>query len=184
MNAHLPRLLRTLPVAWLLLGLIGCGPGVGGTGTGAVPDPAAFGASPASVCTAPFAPALQCPAGAGAPGTADALQGTAMVRFADIATGGNVSASIDGNVVQFGARCRALEFTGSWGVAAGDGRFFGNLALGSGIPLLPATLVVGIAGTTGLDLQVTLLDAAGGALLGPVTLQRVAEPVANPAACP
>jgi len=184
MNAHLLRLFRTAPVVWLLAGLLGCGPGVGGTGTGAAPDPASFGASAESVCTAPFAGALQCPVGAGAPGTANVLKGTDVVHFADVAAGGNVAASIDGNVVQFTARCAALAFTGTWGVLVGEGRFYGYAAAGAGAQTLPATLVVQVAGNSGLDLQVTLRDAAGGPLHGPVTLQRVSAPVANPAACP
>ena len=57
------RLRRTrLGSAWLLGALVmaGCGPGVGGTGTGSAAF-AAFGASPTPVCGGAVAAALSCP---------------------------------------------------------------------------------------------------------------------------
>ncbi len=183
-----PLRLHRLASALLLAGiaaLAACGPGVGGTGTGAAPDPAAFGATAASVCSAPFAAALQCPVGAGLPGTAGELVGTAQVHFADAA--GQVSATLDGNAIQFIARCHGVEFSGSWGVVApGPARFHGYLMRDGG-PQLTGTLRVapsGTSGASGTDLQVTLLDATELSVLGPVTLQPVAAPVLNPPACP
>jgi hypothetical protein len=179
------QLNRRLITAWLLATLSwlsACGPGVGGTGTGAMPDPAAFGAASVSVCTAPFAAALNCPAGAGVAGTPNAMAGTNLVRFADVATGGNVSAVIDSNQLVLVSRCQALQFTGVWGVlGTGEGRFFGTYSNAANTDALASLRV---ASNNAGELQITLLDASGQVLLGPLAVQGVNAPAANPAACP
>ncbi len=182
MNAQLHR----KSIAALLLAglcwLAACGPGIGGTGTGGTSDPASFGATNASVCTAPFAALLNCPVGAGVPGTAGALTGTALVHFADAAAGGNLAAAVESNQLQFQARCQALQFTGVWGLlATGEGRFFGAYSNATSVDV-PASMRV-ISSAAG-ELQMTLFDTSEQVLLGPVALQGVAAPVTNPAACP
>ena len=173
-----------LGLAWLAA-ISGCGPGVGGTGTGATPDPAAFGATRTSVCTAPFAAALNCPVGAGTPGTVSELTGTAPVRLADAATGGNVSATVDGNGVEFLSRCQGLQFVGTWGVlASGEGRFFGAWVASAGADALPASMSVAIDAAQPNDLRMTLFDGAGQVVFGPATLQPLVAPPTLPAVCP
>jgi hypothetical protein len=163
--------------------LAACGPGVGGTGTGAMPDPAAaFAATPASVCTAPFKDSLNCPAGAGVAGTPDALTGTGAVRFADVAAGGNVSAVIDSNQMVLVSHCQTLQFTGIWGLrATSEARFFGRYSDAANADTLASVRVTSSA--LG-ELQITLLSASEQVLLGPAALLRVDAPVANPVACP
>jgi hypothetical protein len=181
MNAQIHR--TFIAALWLTLaGLAACGPGIGGTGTGAMPDPASFGATPASVCAAPFAGSLKCPVGAGVPGTSAALTGTELVRFADVAAGGNASAVIDANQLQFQARCQALQFTGVWGVlGTGEGRFFGTYSNAANTDA-PASMRV--ASSAAGELQMTMFNGSDLVLLGPLALQGVDAPVLNPAACP
>jgi len=120
--------LRRFPQFTLLLWLVGCGPGVGGSGTGEPAQAAAdFGAVAAPVCGAAFAPRLNCaPSPGGVSPPADA--GTAPLSFVDMATGGQVSATLQANGVVLEARCQRLRFNGVWAVTgAGDARFYGTL---------------------------------------------------------
>ena len=134
------------------------------------------------MCAAPFAASLNCPVGAGVPGTAGALAGTGLVRFADVAAGGNVSAAIESNQLQFQARCHALQFTGLWGLlGSGEGRFFGAYSDASYTDM-PASMRVTSSGAG--ELQMTLVNASEQVLLGPLALQGVGAPLTNPAACP
>ena len=98
----------------------GCGVGVGGTGTGE--DLTAFGAAATSVCAAPIASALSC---SGSGTTVD--EGSARRLFVDTESGGRVLMTIDGNQVEFEARCTGLAFNGTWG-RSGNGvqRYFGS----------------------------------------------------------
>lgn len=178
MNLLLHRALQVT----LLLWLTGCGPGVGGSGTGepaqAVAD---FGAVAAPVCGAPFVARLSCapsPAGAAAPSAA----GTTAVRFVDLATGGQISATLLGNGIELSARCQRLRFSGEWAVVgAGDARYYGTLTdEGTGLSRLASLSVAELAG----GLQVLLRAFDGSVVLGPVGLRTqlaVAEPVV---ACP
>jgi hypothetical protein len=166
----------------LVLWLAGCGPGVGGSGTGepgqAVAD---FGAVAAPVCGAAFASRLNCPPGAGGaavPSTA----GTAALTFVDVATGGQVSATLQANGVVLEARCQRLRFDGDWAVdGRGDARFYGTLTDdASGLSQLASLSVADAAD----GLQVLLRAFDGRVVLGPLVLQpATAAPVAVPA-CP
>lgn len=124
---------RATATAWLaLLALTpllgGCGPGVGGTGTGDginTPPPTV---TAAPVCGAPFADALACPPG---PRGEVAAEGTAPVWFAEAEPLAQVSALFEANAVQLRAPCARLQFSGRWGQSSSlGGRFYGVLTVG------------------------------------------------------
>jgi len=100
--------------AWMLGALFfaGCGPGLGGTGTGAAAF-AAFGASAAPVCGGVVAGALACPSAPAGPPPS----GTLPVQFADVA--GQVVLEVNGNFAQLDDSCLKLHFSGEFGTAAG-----------------------------------------------------------------
>lgn len=109
-----------LVVAALLALTAGCGPGVGGTGTGegAVPEH-----RPTALCAAPFAAALACPAT-----REPSADGTAPVRFADTPADPRVTLLFEANGVQLDAPCAKLVFSGRWGESPdGVERFYGTL---------------------------------------------------------
>lgn len=171
--------LTAAALLWLLLAA-GCGPGVGGTGTGGTLSD--FGARPASVCTSDAASALACPgSGVGnvTTGASTAIEeGTALVHFADADRG--VRVAFAANAVELDAPCRLLRFSGDFGITAtNDARFFGTYSDGAA-PVRPASLQVTATAAPG-QLSATLRDADGRIVLGPVMLQRVAAPAA--AAC-
>jgi hypothetical protein len=165
--------------AWLLgaLLLASCGPGVGGTGTGAVAF-TAFGASPAPVCGGSVAPDLACPsvpAGPVPPG------GTLPVQFVDAA--GQVVLELNDNFAQLDASCQHLHFNGEFGTA-GDGSqgFFGSYEInGNGLDVLAALSTTPVAGGGALTIQ--LRDEDGQAAVGPVLLQRTTGPLPMPGPC-
>lgn len=161
----------------LLAALGGCGPGTGGTGVG----PSAawleyFGATTASVCTAPFSGSLSC-----APSSVTSI-GTATVHYADVASGGNVSVVIEANTITLQALCQRLTFTGDWGVAPGsDTRFFGSYLVEPQTQRIPSTLTLQTVTHNGASaISIVLREASGLVVLGPLTLQPVpATPTAT-----
>jgi hypothetical protein len=170
--------LRALSAAWAccLLLLSGCGPGVGGTGTGETGTALeAFGALPASVCSGELAPLMACasPAAGAAP-----APGAAAVLLADTVDGRQVQLTLSGDTVELGAPCARVQFRGAWGAVAGQpGKYFGHADLGG--TLAAAALQ---AQPSGGDVTLTLRDATGRVLLGPV-LVRVVVAFAAPGSC-
>jgi hypothetical protein len=163
----------------------GCGPGVGGTGTGgdgaslAAGFLAPFGASAALVCAAEFADQLDCPAAAG---SAPSPQGGARTSWVDDPLAARAEATLDGNGVDFAARCEGLSFSGTWGQLPGasGGQYFGVLVAAPATAPAPATLLVQPAPAA---LSMLLLDAQGRVLFGPRALVRVGAPPTL-ASCP
>jgi hypothetical protein len=146
--------------------LAGCGPGVGGTGTGdAVPPLATFNAQPAALCTSPLATALPCtPATAGAPAAVNA-----PLVLADGYPAAQVQATIADPQVQLQLRCPAWQFDGTWGESTTLGqRWYGVLQQGSTSQL--ATLA---ATAIGSQLVLTLHDQAGRPIAGPLPVAPV-----------
>lgn len=176
------NLLRRFIQLTLWFWLVGCGPGVGGSGTGETGQAVAdFGAVAAPVCGAAFASRLNCAPNAGG-GAAPAAGVTAPLTFVDVATGGQISATLQANGIVLEARCQRLRFSGEWAVdGTGDARYYGTLTdENSGLSQL-ASLSVAEAEA---GLQVLLRAFNGSVVLGPVVLRpqaAVAEPVA---ACP
>ena len=162
------RAILALLLAWLTQ-LAACGPGVGGTGTGAAQDPlAAFGAQPASVCAGPLAEALSCAADhpAAPPASAD---GTGVIMLADSAVSPRVLASVNGNLLQLESACPDLHFSGEWGTRPGEAaRYFGSLTRGGVTELASLELT-----PAGLAVQASLRDAQGHLVLGPWLMHKV-----------
>ena len=159
-----------------MLFFAGCGPGVGGTGTGGAAL-TAFGATAASVCSGALATELTC---AQAPTAADAA-GSLPVQFVDAA--GQVTLDIDGNLATLRALCLRLRFGGEFGRSAGNAEaFFGSYEVdASGIDVLAALSAVPVAG--GGALTITLRDVDGQALIGPLLLRRALVPLPAPKSC-
>ena len=152
--------------ATALLG--GCGPGVGGTGTGDTVDAfAAFGASAASVCASELATVLACSAATGGGGGAAApAPGTSPVHLADTIDGQRVAVSVQGNVIEVNAPCARVQFRGQWGVIVGQAaRFYGTTGQDASSTASPASLQAVVRGN---GLELTLTDTQGRVLLGPV----------------
>ena len=131
-------------LALLPLWISGCGPGVGGTGTGATAFEA-FGAASASVCSGALAAALNCPpASPSAPSA-----GTQNTYFADAA--GKVTLEVQDNRAVLVAACERLRFSGAFGIAGTGGAqgFFGIVHDdASGADSLAALTVVAVPGTS------------------------------------
>jgi hypothetical protein len=171
--------------ALALVVLQACGPGVGGSGTGQGLD--AFGASAAPLCGSEIASALACPAGTAAPGASASAgaSGTDTVYFADTLTdsqadtgGSRVTVTVQGDSIALDAPCAGLRFRGQWGLLAGQAaRFYG--LNGDGASAQPAQLRASLDGG---GLLLTLLDANGNLLLGPVRVT-VRPTAAAPGAC-
>lgn len=163
-------------VSWLL----GCGPGVGGTGTGETNGLAAFGAAPASICAADVGGVLGCGPGAGAASPSPA-PGAAPVLLADATLSPRVQARLQDNAIDLTVLCTGLRFRGQWGEVAGQApRFFGNS--GPDGALQPATLQMDRGPAGAVSVVVTLRDAAGVVILGPTALL-VVPASATPATC-
>ncbi len=129
--------LRMAAAAVLAVLLAGCGPGVGGSGTGIEPD--------------------------GQPGTSATPPG--LVRHADTVDGRQVQTVLEGVRLDVQVACPRLRFIGLWdGQPGATLRYDGWL---DGEPLRRASADVQITGST---LVLTLRDAAGTALVGPVPL--------------
>jgi hypothetical protein len=161
--------LRAILLAGLLVLLSACGPGVGGTGTGSVPDPGTsglqfFGATAQDVCLSPLAGTLGCVAVVGS----DTPRLPAARHFAT----GCAVASFSGDAVVLDALCSGWFFSGRWGVGAdGEARYHGLVGPDPVLPPShPATLDVQASGA---DLVLTLRAADGQVLVGPLVLSPV-----------
>ncbi len=168
----------------------GCGPGTGGTGIGgelSSGNLGAFSAQPASVCGTAFAPLLHCtvPANGVTSGGDPTLQGTVLTNFSDAAKGGDISVAIEANSIQLESPCQKLRFEGDWGIAAlNDARFFGRFTSSRSLTPEPGTLSVETVDVSGASLAVTVRQADGRIVLGPVVLDRVPARAAQTATCP
>ena len=174
MNFALPSSSRSRLAALCLVWAAwaaGCGPGVGGTGTGETTGALAFfGATAAAVCRSDLAPALACPSA----GTATLEAGSAIVFFADAVVDRRVLVRFEGNEIEFNDACARFSFRGRWGDVAGKpGRFYGYRDPDG--ERVPATLeiVIDPAG-----LQLTVRDLAGTVLRGPITIGATASDAA------
>lgn len=149
--------------AWTLLGALvlivaGCGPGVGGTGTGYGAEPglaglAYAGAQPANVCSGPLFAVLQCSAPA---------VGVTLV-------GECASAAVDGDEVVLDVLCGGWVFAGRWGIGQdGIGRYYGLIGTDPLVPPSePGAVEVQVDGTR---ILVWLRDAQGALVAGPLAL--------------
>ncbi|MCE2916713.1 MAG: hypothetical protein LW768_14350 [Rubrivivax sp.] len=157
--------------------LAGCGPGVGGTGTGNEVDSlTTFGAMPAAVCsTADFSQLLACAANAG-PGS-----GTALVLAADGDPASRHLARFEGSRMTLELRCSQQQFVGDWAQAAQLGtRYFGSIAsTAPGATSRPASVIVTAQGN---NLVMLVQDFAGTRIGELLVLQRVQSPT-TPASC-
>jgi hypothetical protein len=201
-----PHLVLAISLATLAV-LSACGPGVGGSGTGAslvattsgdsvgvsaVTDLPSFdldtwGATATTVCGTSIAGALNCPPAMAQPGTSQLLptaEGTGPLYFADIASGRQVAVALAGNTLALRRGCPALTFTGLWGQAGSTpARYYGAAAPGGAAALTidrDTDLAVSVSPNA---VTVTLRDRSGAALLGPLSLRPVSAPIA-PLPCP
>lgn len=162
-----PVLLVLLLLALALLG--GCGPGLGGTGTGASDDAfAAYAAREVPVCESDFADLVGC----SAPSAGAAAAPASGARFfAESTPASRTLLELEGQQAQWRLRCLDLVFVGSWGQSgASPPRYFGNLIEG-GSRVRLASLEVGRG--SGSSLSVTLFDSAGRVVAGPLLLTPV-----------
>jgi hypothetical protein len=181
---HLSICKRWLSAACLLLTAMfsgGCGPGLGGSGTGPSIDPVpAQGALPSNLCGSELAASLQC--GAAAPATPGA--GTAAVAYADATQAGDTRppalARFEGNSIDYELPCQKQRFRGQWGQVPGQSaRFFGFLNQG-GTQVLASLTVLAV----GDKLQLQLRDAQGQVIGDVRTLTRLlVAPPAGPSSC-
>jgi hypothetical protein len=163
---------------WLLLPWLlaagGCGPGVGGTGTGDRSDVlTSLGAKAASVCTATFAGQLKCPSRVViGPTQFEPTEGSEPVVWVDDAARSRVVARIDGSDVEFDVYCDGIRFVGTWGIRSSDrtGRFYGHYTTSVTQYAVPGTLSVQVV--NGVLLSFVLEDASGLLVFGPKELQR------------
>jgi hypothetical protein len=173
------KLRRACLAACALAALVftGCGPGVGGTGTGDAAL-AAFGASAAPVCGGAVATVLVCPS---APAVPPPAGGTLSVQFADAA--GQVVLELNGNIARLDDSCLKLHFSGEFGTVAGGAQgFFGSYEIdNNGLDVLAALSTVPAPG--GGAVTIELKDVAGQTVVGPVLLQRMTVPLPGPNPC-
>ncbi len=136
--------------------LAACGPGVGGSGTGAAEAPLQqFGATAITVCGNSLAPQA-----------AACVQGQ-PVSYADSATQPRVTAQLLDGHIELQAPCTGLTFSGEWAaVESQPPRFYGTVSSASGTAL--ASLLSAPAAEQGL--RVELRDTRDALLLGPLTL--------------
>ena len=173
-----PGLFTGLRIFWLALASAlavlagGCGPGVGGTGTGASEGSLDyFGASSAPLCSSELAKLLLCPSSPGASGPG-ATAGTAVRYFADSSTAPRVHLRVEGQRAELEAPCARLQFSGEWGQVPGRaGRFYGGAVVAASP--LPASLTAVPAGN---GLAVELLDSDEHTLQATLVLVPVAVP--------
>jgi hypothetical protein len=166
-----------LLVAMLLL-LAGCGPGLGGTGTGEAPVPGANvpgGFSASSLCDEPLGAALGCAPGA----TASGSPGSTWV---DTITGGQRQLQTLGNAATWRDNCAALLLDGVWGRdGAGTLRYWGSTLADGASEREPGSLALALQPDGSLVAQrFDAADQAVGAAL-PLRRARVGDP--PPAPC-
>jgi hypothetical protein len=184
-RVRLHRTLSALCALSCVLLLAACGPTTGGTGTGESSFTLAdFGASAASICTAPFATTLSC-SGSGTVVTDPAdLSGTETVSFAGSTAGGRLVLTLTANkaVLSF---CDGHGFRGEWGVLPkGDMRYLGGWqAPGSDIEQA-AQLEVRAVPADASTLVIQVLDIDGQILFGTVSVTRSTASTGGVLACP
>ncbi|MBC7941831.1 MAG: hypothetical protein H7Z19_19095, partial [Chitinophagaceae bacterium] len=133
-----------------------------------------LGASSLPLCGSELAPRLSCSVGPS--GVVDAQLGTVAVVFEGTAAGQVLRVRFEGNQVDFSAGCTALRFRGDWGQqGAQAARFYGYTGPDGALAL--ATLEVRVLGQT---LELTVRDAGGNLLFGPVTV----SPGGSNGSCP
>lgn len=154
----------TVPRAWAVclaiagLLLAGCGPGVGGTGTGAEPPLASFGASPASLCSSSLSTAVACSSSGSI-----LAPGVGAVATADRWSAEGVRLVITGNRAELTLGCPIQRFNGDWGTVGGaPPRYYGELSTASGSVLAQLEMTAENG-----SLRLRLLDAQGQLLQGP-----------------
>jgi len=166
--------------ALVVLALLGgCGPGLGGTGTGADSDAlAAQGAREVPVCDADFGDLLGC----AAPGVGAApLPASGARYFAEATPASRTLLELDGQEAQWRLRCQDIVFIGSFGQAGTSApRYFGN-AIEGGSRVRLATLL--LQRGTGNTLNATLVDSLGHTIAGPLALSPVGG-TTSALACP
>ncbi len=162
---------------WLLLvllALVGCGPGVGGTGTGGQSSALElFGAKPASVCSASFARQLKCPTRiVVGPTFVEPVEGTESDVWVDEPQNGQVTARINDSDIEFRAFCDGVRFSGTWGKREDEavGHFYGYFTAPDLIVSAPGTLSAHAADDG--RLAYVLRDGAGQVVFGPRILQK------------
>jgi len=163
------RWARALALPAVLLATVlmiaACGPGLGGTGTGATQDALeAYGARAAPVCEAAFADLLGCarPAVGAAP-----LPASEARYFAESAPASRTLLELDGQEAQLRLRCTGLVFVGAFGQVGNEApRYYGNVIEG-GARVRLATLQVQ---RSGAGLSLILTDSLGLAVFGPQLL--------------
>jgi hypothetical protein len=164
-------------VAATLLALPGCGPGVGGTGTGGAAL-TAFGATAASVCSSAIAIELGCAQAPGASGAGSSV-GTLPLQLVDAA--GRVTLDVDGNSATLASSCLKLRFDGEFGRRAAGDAFFGSFRVEGATGDVLASLAA--APAPGGGLTVELRDVDGNGVLGPVALHRATTVLPAPNGC-
>jgi hypothetical protein len=169
--------LKHLAAAALLAFASACGPGLGGTGTGATEDSlASFGAQSASVCQSDFADLLPCTSGGAAP-----LTPSGDSRwFAESEPASRLLLELTGNEARLQLRCAPLEFTGAWGVVSGQSaRYYGRISAPGADE--QRAMLLAARSAEGLTLQ--LLAADGRVLYSNLALRPVAA-ATSAASCP
>lgn len=161
-------LFRGLLLAGLLGLLAGCGPGIGGTGTGSDMEPTGQVAAPLALCDSDLAPLLRCTAGA-------AAAGSTLQWWADGSATRDALLRLEGNAVDVDAACSGWLFSGVWASAASQpARFHGTVRSSTGgVSPQAGTLT---ARRQDAALVVQLFDAEGRSLAGPFVLQVQALP--------
>ena len=178
-------LYRTTLALALTTWLAACGPGSGGTGTGETGAAfVLFSATSASLCDTKLPDALPCVGGVLSITSTPDILASSVAHFSNVAQGGTLTLTIQGNSVELVERCRKLRFTGDWGITAdGDARFFGSYTLDSMAPVIASVSLLPMPSANANELSVVVRDAAGRVVLGPVSLQQVATPVGATLAC-
>lgn len=176
-----PRHWRQALLAGLLataLALTGCGPGVGGTGTGQEHGASDFGATATALCTSELAEQLGCPSSAGG---GQPSAGSVPLLLADATPPQRATGRIDGNRIELTLRCEGWSFFGEWGVAMRlpGGRFYGT-GRGPGGRVQPAVLE--LVAQAGGGFLATLQDSLERPLVPPLPLQVVGS-LAGATAC-
>lgn len=176
-----PRLGAMATLALMLATALmpGCGPGLGGTGTGdSVSALAAFDAQRAAPCASDLASLLGCPATtAGSPNAIPAAR-----WLADGSPAAQVQAEVNDTELQLLLRCPGWRFDGTWGRSAELGsRWFGFLEQGGRSSLASVTGTVSGAANAA-QLVLTVFDQGGRVLAGPYKLTAVPAPT-QAAAC-
>ncbi len=166
-----PKAMRGWPAvlgAFCVAVLVGCGPGLGGTGTGASDDAlAAYGAREVPVCDSAFADLLGClaPSAGAAP-----LPAAGARFFAEATPASRTLLELDGQEAQLRLRCLDLVFIGSFAQAGSQApRYFGNAIEGGSRVRLASLHVERVSG----GLSITLVDSLGQTLAGPQVLAPV-----------